>query len=44
MAETETPQIYLISPPDFDLSDFPARLASVLDARDDTVTADHVDT
>lgn len=34
MAETETPQIYLISPPDFDLSDFPARLASVLDARD----------
>jgi len=32
MSDTETPQIYLISPPDIDLSAFPGRLASVLDA------------
>ncbi|MWB77460.1 thiamine phosphate synthase [Pseudooceanicola sp. 216_PA32_1] len=34
MAETETPQIYLISPPDFDLSDFPSTLAALLDAQE----------
>jgi len=34
MAETEQPQIYLITPPDFELSDFPDRLAAVLDAQD----------
>ena len=28
----EQPQIYLITPPEFDLSTFPDRLASVLDA------------
>lgn len=32
MADPEQPQIYLISPPDFELSAFPARLAAVLDA------------
>lgn len=34
MAETERPQIYLVTPPDFDLETFPARLASVLDTAD----------
>jgi thiamine-phosphate pyrophosphorylase len=32
MAETEQPQIYLITPPDVDLETFPDRLAAVLDA------------
>jgi len=32
MDEPERPQIYLISPPEFDLDIFPARLAAVLDA------------
>jgi thiamine-phosphate pyrophosphorylase len=31
MAENERPQIYLITPPDFDLEVFPDRLARVLD-------------
>lgn len=31
MAEIERPQIYLITPPEFDLSDFPDTLANVLD-------------
>lgn len=31
MAETETPQIYLITPPALELSEFPERLARVLD-------------
>ena len=31
MAEIERPQIYLITPPEFGLSDFPDRLARVLD-------------
>lgn len=31
MAETERPQLYLITPPEFDLEVFPDRLASVLD-------------
>ena len=34
MAETEQPQIYLITPPDFELSGFPDRLAAVLDAHE----------
>jgi len=34
MAETERPQIYLVSPPDFELSAFPATLARVLDSFD----------
>ncbi|MHA7851848.1 thiamine phosphate synthase [Roseovarius sp.] len=34
MAETEQPQIYLITPPDFELSDFPDQLAAVLDAQE----------
>lgn len=34
MAETEQPQIYLITPPTFELSHFPATLASVLDAHE----------
>ncbi|MGH1329564.1 MAG: thiamine phosphate synthase [Paracoccaceae bacterium] len=34
MAETEQPQIYLITPPEFELSSFPARLAAVLDAQE----------
>ncbi len=34
MAETEQPQIYLITPPEFDLSTFPQTLASVLDSAD----------
>lgn len=33
MSETDAPQLYLISPPEFDLSDFPQKLAAVLDAR-----------
>lgn len=32
MADTEAPQIYLVTPPEFDLSDFPATLDSVLAA------------
>ncbi|MFC2967259.1 thiamine phosphate synthase [Acidimangrovimonas pyrenivorans] len=32
MAETERPQIYLITPPAFSLDSFPDRLAAVLDA------------
>ena len=32
MAETETPQIYLITPPEFELSTFPGLLARVLDS------------
>ncbi|WP_146591243.1 thiamine phosphate synthase [Puniceibacterium confluentis] len=32
MAETEHPQIYLITPPEFDLSTFPQTLAGVLDS------------
>ena len=31
MAETERPQLYLITPPEFDLDVFPDRLAAVLD-------------
>ncbi len=31
MADNPTPQIYLITPPEFELSDFPDRLARVLD-------------
>ena len=34
MAEIERPQIYLITPPEFELSSFPAQLASVLDAQE----------
>jgi len=34
MAETDAPQIYLVSPAAFDLSSFPGTLARVLDARD----------
>ncbi|NDR54849.1 thiamine phosphate synthase [Aliiruegeria sabulilitoris] len=34
MAEQEHPQIYLISPPEFELSRFPDQLARVLDARE----------
>ncbi len=34
MAEIERPQIYLITPPDFELSVFPDQLASVLDAHE----------
>jgi thiamine-phosphate pyrophosphorylase len=32
MAEPERPQIYLITPPEFELSSFPKRLAAVLEA------------
>ena len=32
MPDTETPQIYLLTPPDFELSTFPDRLATVLDS------------
>lgn len=32
MSEQEQPQIYLITPPDFQLAEFPDRLAGVLDA------------
>ncbi|MGC9371013.1 MAG: thiamine phosphate synthase [Paracoccaceae bacterium] len=34
MAEIERPQIYLITPPEFELSAFPDRLAAVLDAHE----------
>ncbi|MBO9408399.1 thiamine phosphate synthase [Shimia sp. R10_1] len=34
MAETELPQIYLITPPEIELSQFPDQLAAVLDASD----------
>lgn len=34
MAETERPQLYLITPPEPDLADFPDLLAAVLDASD----------
>lgn len=32
MSETERPQLYLVTPPAFDLDIFPARLAAVLDS------------
>ena len=32
MADTDRPQIYLITPPDLDLAEFPDRLAAVLDS------------
>ncbi len=32
MSQDEQPQIYLISPPEFDLMEFPPRLAAVLDS------------
>ncbi len=34
MADPDRPQIYLITPPEFDLDTFPDRLAAVLDATD----------
>ena len=34
MADPARPQIYLLTPPDFELSEFPTRLASVLDAHE----------
>jgi thiamine-phosphate pyrophosphorylase len=34
MAETDRPQIYLITPPEIDLGAFPDRLAAVLDAHE----------
>lgn len=34
MAETEHPQIYLITPPEFELSQFPNQLARVLDTHE----------
>ncbi|MGR3636644.1 MAG: thiamine phosphate synthase [Shimia sp.] len=34
MADTEQPQIYLITPPDIELSGFPDQLAAVLDSAD----------
>ncbi|NIZ09935.1 thiamine phosphate synthase [Pseudooceanicola sp. HF7] len=34
MSQDEQPQIYLISPPEFDLMEYPDRLAAVLDAHD----------
>lgn len=34
MPEPETPQIYLLTPPEFELSQFPEKLARVLDAHD----------
>ncbi len=34
MSEPEQPQIYLITPPEIELSQFPSQLASVLDAHD----------
>ena len=34
MVETEQPQIYLITPPEFELSRFPETLARVLDSQD----------
>ncbi|MBE9635433.1 thiamine phosphate synthase [Salipiger mangrovisoli] len=32
MAEADQPQLYLVTPPEFDLSSFPDKLSSVLDA------------
>ena len=32
--QADTPQIYLVTPPEFELSDFPARLDDVLDAHE----------
>ena len=32
MAQTEEPQLYLVTPPAFDLGSFPATLARTLDA------------
>lgn len=34
MSDSDRPQIYLVTPPDFDLDIFPYRLAAVLDAED----------
>jgi len=34
MAEPERPQIYLVTPPEIDLSGFPGRLSAVLDSTD----------
>ncbi|MGR3272454.1 thiamine phosphate synthase [Thalassococcus profundi] len=34
MSEPEQPQIYLVTPPEFDLGSFPDRLAAVLDTHD----------
>jgi thiamine-phosphate pyrophosphorylase len=34
MSDTDRPQLYLVTPPAFDLEVFPARLASVLDAEE----------
>jgi thiamine-phosphate pyrophosphorylase len=34
MADAERPQLYLVTPPEFELSTFPDRLASVMDAED----------
>lgn len=34
MSDTEQPQIYLITPPEFELSRFPAQLAAALDAQE----------
>ncbi|GGG59455.1 thiamine phosphate synthase [Salipiger pallidus] len=34
MADTERPQLYLVTPPEFDLSDFPAKLSAVLEAEE----------
>jgi len=34
MADSDAPQIYLLTPPEFELSTFPGQLASVLDAHD----------
>ncbi|QGX98532.1 thiamine phosphate synthase [Roseovarius faecimaris] len=34
MSDSEQPQIYLITPPEFELSRFPAQLAAVLDAQE----------
>ncbi len=34
MADSDAPQIYLLTPPEFELSTFPAELAAVLDAHE----------
>ena len=34
MSDIERPQLYLVTPPEFDLEVFPARLAAVLDAHE----------
>ncbi|KMK66857.1 thiamine phosphate synthase [Puniceibacterium sp. IMCC21224] len=34
MTETEQPQLYLITPPEFDLNSFPAQLSAVLETTD----------